>query len=109
MLRYETDAQVDWLEEPGGPSLFLHREGDTLDITVRSREGWTGIKPDDTIDFRTTVDFWTFVQRVRLAASCVANEPAGEKGKHVSFDEDLDYQELCAHLSRRQRRYLISA
>jgi hypothetical protein len=104
IVRYETDAQVDWLEEPGGPTLLLHREGDVLHITVRSRSHWTALEPSDPVDFRTMVDFWTFVQRVRLAASRVAAEPAGDKGKHVSFEDDRDYQELCDRLADRHRR-----
>lgn len=100
----QEEAQARWFHEPAETRWVLRRVGPTLQITILSLPSFWPALPDEagTIEFQTTVDFQAFVQRVRLAASRIATQPAGGELRQVSFDQDLAYRALCTWLSQQK-------
>ena len=104
LLRYEEpEVPARWWNEPQEIRWILRRAGDSLRITVVELPDFTSApqrseRVTDTY-FETTIDFWTFAQRVRLAASRVAQTPVGNPPRHRSFEDDPEYQALCRYLA----------
>ena len=100
----QEEAQARWYHEPAETRWVLRRDGPSLQITILSLPNFYTPFPDaaGTVRFQTTVDFRAFVQRVRLAASRVATQPAGGEQRQVSFEEDLAYRALCTWLNQQQ-------
>jgi hypothetical protein len=105
LLPFEQEkAQAHWFHEPAETRWVLRRSGPALQITILSLPSFFKPLPDEAgiIRFQTTVDFQTFVQRVRLAASRIATQPAGGEQRQVSFDQDLAYRAVCTWLTQQK-------
>ncbi len=104
MLRYdEPEALARWWNEPQEIRWVLRRGGDSLHIQVVELPDFarTPLANECMTDtyFETTVDFWQFAQRVRLAASRVAQTPVGDPPRYKTFETDPEYQALCRYLA----------
>jgi hypothetical protein len=109
ILRYdEPVAFARWWNEPQEIRWVLRRDGDLLHIEVVelpdfARSPLASERVTDTY-FETTVDFWKFAQRVRLAASRVGQTPVGDPPRYKSFEADPEYQALCDYLAEHYGR-----
>jgi hypothetical protein len=110
VLRYGGDARCSWFYEPDIDSWFyesatdqwtLHREGDTLQITIRRvggrHPGWPA--EGGTVKFAALCDVWKFAAKIRLAASRMV--PVHEQEHNydpASVQRTGEYRALCAFL-----------
>lgn len=104
ILRYDVPvAFARWWNEPQEIRWVLRRDGDSLHIEVVelpdfARAPLANERVTHTY-FETTVNFWKFAQRVRLAASRVAQTPIGDPPRYKTFETDPEYQALCHYLA----------
>jgi hypothetical protein len=108
MLRYEEpEAEARWYHEPAETRWVLRRQEHLLHVRVLEFPEFALSQAAPAtgghVRLETTVDFWTFAQRVRLAASRMGTADAGSPPHHVSFHKDPEYQALCRFLSEHRR------
>ena len=108
MLRYqEPESEARWYHEPAETRWVLRRQEDILHVIVLEFPEFALSQAAPAtgghVRLETTVDFWTFAQRVRLAASRMGTADASSPQHHVSFHDDPEYQALSRFLSEHRR------
>lgn len=109
MLRYgEPEGVARWWNEPQEIRWVLRRDSDSLHVEVVELPDFASAprvsERVTDVYFETTVDFWKFAQRVRLAASRVSQIPVGDPPRYKSFESDPEYQALCRYLAEHYSR-----
>jgi hypothetical protein len=110
MLCYgEPQARAHWSHEPAESRWLLRRDGYDLHITVIELPDYSPSAPMPDkmghVRLETTVGFWAFARRVRLAASRAAATAHGERRRRAPVDQDPGYRALCRLLAERRGRY----
>ena len=108
----DDDTGCEWWYEPALDRWDLHRQGDTLHITIRGRrKGYPSSSPltpawfwssdaAGAVRFMTTCDLWTFAEQVRHAVHQL--KPAGDDNpRRVRMT--AEYRELSDVLDEHNR------
>ncbi len=103
VLRYSGDARCSWFYEPATDQWTLHRESDTLQITIRSTgDGFSRLDwpaEGGNVEFAVICDLWKFAAKVRLAVTrMVPVEEHEHNYDPSSAQRTAEYRALCACL-----------
>jgi hypothetical protein len=106
-LRYGGDAWCSWHYEPATDQWTLHREGDTLQVTIRRlRNGFYHDLPakGGQVEFAVLCDLWQFAAKVRLAVSRMMPVEEHEHNYGpATVQHTAEYRALCAFLDERKQ------